>query len=211
MFLFYFRTAITNAIIHSRPPSYRSHSSEHETSAPALTQRNSTDAAAVHSTDRVIAQQPTARHPATAAADLSSLRADHLVNVVSVNSPPSSVAVTSSAPSDAIADPAGSSAKSTPVKTAVMMTADDLLPPPLKSGSGSKKDSVSSRKNNKKNSNARHNLVTIVQTSRTDPEAASSSSSSAAEESVIVTVSGSVDSQQSLRASPGEVEILAHL
>jgi len=200
------RTAITNAVIHSRPPSYRSHSSDQETSAPA-TQRNSTDAAAVHSTDRVITHQPTAQ-PATAA-DLSSLRPD-LVNVVSVNPPPSSVAVPSA--SDAVADP-GSSAKSTPMKTAVMMTADDLLPPPLKSSGGSsKKDSVSGRKNNKKN--ARHNLVTIVQTSRTDPVengTLASSSSSAGEESVIVTVSGSVDSQQSLRASPGEVQILAHL
>ena len=205
-----FRTAITNAIIHSRPPSYRSHSSDQETSAPAeATHRSPTDAAPAHSPDRVVMQQPT-----TATAEvLSSLRRpDHLVNVVSVNSPPSSVAVTSSAAPVSVADPTGSSAKSTPVKTAVMMTADDLIPPPLKSGGSSKKDSVSGRKNNKKGSE-RHNLVTIVQTSRTDPVENDSSTvaSSAAEESVIVTVSGSVDSQQSLRASPGEVEILAHL
>ncbi len=59
------------------------------------------------------------------------------------------------------------------------------------------------------------NVVTIVQTSRTDPPPsgpADLESDAATEESVIVTVSGSVDSQQQcLMASPGEVEILAHL
>ena len=212
MHLFCSRTAITNATIHSRPPSYRSHSSDHETTAPTTTTpRDSTEAAAVHPADRVVTQQPSAN----GTANLSSLRRPDLVNVVSVTSPPSSVSVTTATLE---ADPTGgSSTKSSPVKTAVMMTADDIPPPPLKAGGSSKKDSISSRKSNKKGINARHNLVTIVQTSRTDPVengtvvSSSSAASSAAEESVIVTVSGSVDSEQSLRASPGEVEILAHL
>ena len=171
------RNAMANAMIHSRPPSYRSQTSEQiqQNSNSNTNQqiRHSRDPSQI-SSQQVVASQPTS----TRAVNHSSVTAmpgdhDHVVSVPVVHS--NAIMV-----------------KNSPEKTLDHHDHEDIIP---SSKSGKMKES---------------NLVTIVQTSSAASSEVNSELNSGTESSVIVTVSGSVD-QRNLRATPGEVQILAHL
>ena len=249
-----FRTAMTHAMIHSRPPSYHSQMSEQvPASAEPPTPASSTAVAPVHTLtgSATTATDPThsaintvaITHPRQGShnhsrdpSQLSNSSQNPAIAqqqnrnhvIVHQESSPQHHHVLSVTVPDFIAVNSDS-AKSSPIKKAspkadlgALEDHCQLIHLNNTSKSKGRKGSSSTLLNSSRRKDS--NLVTIVQTSTaTPPGSVVDSSSSASSEvasvvptaestvsSVIVTVSGTLDQQQ-IRASPGEVEILAHL